>query len=80
MAKFLITMPRMDEQQIKTACSKVLMAATGSKLKMDAAYVDIADSQATCIWDAPDRKSVEELFARAGLKPERIREVMPYPA
>jgi hypothetical protein len=78
-AKFFVTMPSMDKQEIGLACSAVLAAATGSKLKMDAAYVDMDKSRALCFWDAPDRKSIEELFAKAGLKPKRIHEVMPYP-
>ncbi len=47
---------------------------------MDRAYVDEAAGQAICCWDAPDRKAVEALFAKANLTPERIREVTVYPA
>jgi hypothetical protein len=47
---------------------------------MDTAYIDDAAGQAICCWDAPDRKSLEELFARAGQKPESVREVMVYKA
>ncbi len=45
---------------------------------MDRAYVDEAAGQAICCWDAPDRTSVEALFAKAGLTPETIREVTVY--
>jgi len=47
---------------------------------MDRAYVDEAAGQAVCVWDAPDRTSVEALFAKAGVKPETIRQVAVYPA
>jgi hypothetical protein len=47
---------------------------------MDRAYVDEAAGQAICCWDAPDRDSVEALFQRAGVKPEKIREVAVYTA
>ena len=46
---------------------------------METAYVDAAAGQAICCWDAPDRSSVEALFLKAGVKPERIREVVIYP-
>jgi ectoine hydroxylase-related dioxygenase (phytanoyl-CoA dioxygenase family) len=42
---------------------------------MDRGYVDTRAHQAICCWSAPDRASVEALFARAELKPESIREV-----
>jgi hypothetical protein len=45
---------------------------------MDTAYVDKAAGQAVCVWDAPDRSSIESLFARAGVKTEKIREVAVY--
>jgi len=47
---------------------------------MDRAYVDNAAHQAICCWDAPDHGTVEELFSRAGVKPESIREVTVYQA
>ena len=47
---------------------------------MDQAYVDNAAGQAICCWNAPDRKAVEDLFNRAGVKPESIREVALYSA
>lgn len=45
---------------------------------MDNAYVDHAAGQAICCWDAPDRASVEALFAKANVKPQAIREVEVY--
>jgi len=33
-----------------------------------------------CVWDAPDRSSVEALFAKAGVRPETIRDVIVYSA
>ena len=45
---------------------------------MEIAYVDAAAGQAICVWDAPDRSSVEALFAKAGVKPETAREVTVY--
>ena len=45
---------------------------------MDNAYVDKDANQAICCWDAPDRASVEELFSKASVTPEAIREVAVY--
>jgi hypothetical protein len=45
---------------------------------MDRAYVDAAAGQAICVWEAPDRSSIEALFAKAGVKPETVREVTVY--
>jgi hypothetical protein len=45
---------------------------------MDRAYVDAAAGQAICCWDAPDRKAVEDLFGKAAVRPESIREVTVY--
>lgn len=45
---------------------------------MDRAYVDQSASQAICVWDAPDRAAVEDLFSKAGVKPESVREVAVY--
>ena len=42
---------------------------------MDGAYVDKGAGQAFCVWDAPDRGSIESLFNKAGVKTEAIREV-----
>lgn len=53
-------------------------ASVGSNLKMDRAYIDENSGQAICCWDAPDRKSVEDLFAKAQVEPESIKEVAIY--
>lgn len=45
---------------------------------MDKAYVDEVKGQAICCWEAPDRKSVEDLFTKAQIQPESIREVTEY--
>jgi len=45
---------------------------------MERSYIDEANGQAICCWNAPDRKSVENLFSRAGVSPESIREVVEY--
>ena len=52
----------------------------GSSLKLETAYVDQSAGQAICVWDAPDRAGVESLFAKAGLKPQSVREVTVYRA
>jgi hypothetical protein len=46
---------------------------------MDCAFVDAAAGQAICCWDAPDRSSIESLFAKAGVSTETIREVTVFP-
>jgi hypothetical protein len=53
-------------------------ASGGSDLKMDRAYVDETGGQAICCWSAPDRKAVEDLFTKADVKPESIKEVVIY--
>jgi len=45
---------------------------------MDSAYIDRSANQAICCWDAPDRASVEHLFAAAKVRTESIREVVQY--
>ncbi len=45
---------------------------------MDCAYVDKEAGQAICCWTAPDRTSIEALFAKAEVNTERIREVVVY--
>lgn len=54
-------------------------ASVGSDFQLDNAYVDQAAGQAICCWEAPDRASVEALFAKARVSPEQIREVQVYP-
>jgi hypothetical protein len=56
----------------------VINASRGSDLMMDKAYVDEVKGQAICCWEAPDRKSVEDLFMKAQIQPESIREVTEY--
>jgi hypothetical protein len=53
-------------------------ASVGSNLKMDRAYIDEDRGQAICCWNAPDRKSVEDLFTKAQVEPESIKEVAIY--
>ena len=45
---------------------------------MENAFVDHAAGQAICCWNAPDRASIEQLFAKANVQPESIREVEVY--
>lgn len=45
---------------------------------MERAYVDEAKGQAICCWNAPDRKSIEDLFSKVQIKAESIREVIEY--
>jgi hypothetical protein len=47
-------------------------------MKLDRAYVDAAANQAICCWSAPDKASVELLFAKAHVTPQSIREVIEY--
>jgi len=56
----------------------VIDASRGSNLTMDKAYIDEAKGQAICCWEAPDLKSVENLFTKAHIHPESIREVTEY--
>lgn len=45
---------------------------------MEKAYIDEENSQAICCWDAPDRKSIEDLFSKAQVQVESIRSVVEY--
>lgn len=56
----------------------MIKASVGSQLRMENAYIDEVQHQAICCWDAPNRKAVEDLFEQAGVKAERIREVVEY--
>ncbi len=58
----------------------MINASRGSNLTMDKAYIDKTKGQAICCWEAPDRKSIEELFTKAHIHPESIREVTEYTA
>ena len=80
MAKFIVTLKPMSAEQVKTACANVMAASAGTALKMDWAYVDEATNQPLCCWDAPGRKAVEDLFARAAQQPDSIRAVTVYRA
>lgn len=55
-----------------------MKASVGSDLKMDTAYVDENKGQAICVWEAPDQKAVEELFAKAAVTTESVRQVVVY--
>jgi len=77
-AKYIIVLKPMTAEAVKTACSSVMTASAGTGLTMDWAYVDKATNQPICCWDAPDRKSVEDLFSRAGQQVDTLREVEPY--
>ena len=46
---------------------------------MDRTYIDEVKGQAICCWDAPDQKSVENLFTQAHVKTESIKQVVEYP-
>jgi len=43
---------------------------------MERSYIDEEHGQAICCWSAPDRVSIEGLFAKAKAKTETIREVV----
>lgn len=45
---------------------------------MDRAYIDENKGQAICCWDAPDLKSIEDLFSNAQVTTESIRQVVEY--
>jgi hypothetical protein len=45
---------------------------------MERAFIDESNNQAICCWNAPDRKSIEDLFLKAKIVPALIREVVEY--
>ncbi len=45
---------------------------------MDTAYINEAKAQATCCWNAPDRATIEAVFAKAGVTTELVEEVVQY--
>jgi uncharacterized protein YpmB len=47
----------------------------GSNAKLDRTYVDEEAGQAICFWVAPDKKAIEDVFQKAGVEPESVREV-----
>ncbi|HEX7321138.1 MAG TPA: hypothetical protein VF399_12385 [bacterium] len=44
-------------------------------MTLERAYVDEEHGQAICCWSAPDRASIEGLFAKAKVTTESIRKV-----
>lgn len=50
-------------------------AAVGSCAKLERTYVDEDAGQTICFWAAPDRKTIEGIFQKAGVKPETVRQV-----
>lgn len=68
----------MPMDKVKSAWTSVIDASRGSNLTMDKAYIDKAKGQAICCWEAPDRKSIEDLFAKAQVQTDSIREVVEY--
>ncbi len=80
MAKYIIVLKPMAAEAVKPACLSVLNASAGTGATMDWAYVDRATNQPICCWDAPDRKTVEDMFQRAGQQVESLREVVIYKA
>jgi len=42
---------------------------------MERAFIDELNNQAICLWNAPNRKSIEDLFLKAKIAPALIREV-----
>jgi hypothetical protein len=45
---------------------------------MDRAYIDSVNNQAVCCWIGPNKEAVEELFKKAQVEPESIKEVNIY--
>lgn len=78
MSKYLITLPPMPMDKVKSAWESVVKASVGSNLTMEKAYIDETKGQAICCWNAPDQKIIEDLFAKANIAPESIREVVEY--
>lgn len=78
MAMFLITLPRMHKEKTMSEWTRVIEASVGSNVKMDRAYIDPESGQAMCCWSAPDRANIEELFKKANVVPESIKEVIIY--
>lgn len=49
-----------------------MKASGGSELTMETAFVNHDKGQAVCAWNGPDKKSIEDLFEKAGVKAESI--------
>jgi uncharacterized protein YpmB len=45
---------------------------------METAYVDENKGQAICVWEAPDQQAINDLFAKAKVTPESVRQVVEY--
>ncbi|MEO0095092.1 MAG: nickel-binding protein [candidate division WOR-3 bacterium] len=45
---------------------------------MDRAYIDDKTGQAICCWNAPDEKTIQDIFKKAQVKPESIKSVTVY--
>ncbi len=45
---------------------------------MDTAYINEEKAQAVCCWNAPDRATIEGVFAKAGIGTESVEEVVEY--
>jgi uncharacterized protein YpmB len=45
---------------------------------METAYVDEKKGQAICVWEAPDQQAIDDLFAKAQVTPESVRQVVMY--
>ena len=80
MAKSIIVLKPMTAEAVKTACASVITASAGTGIALDWAYVDRMTHQPICCWEAPDRKSIEDLFRRAGQQIESLRDVETYKA
>ena len=78
MQKFLITLPQIPHEEVKKAWAKVTQASGGSGCTMEKAYIKKYKDQAICCWDAPDRETIEGLFAKEGLITESVEEVDVY--
>ena len=78
MPKYLITLPTMPMDKVKSAWKSVIKASGGSNPIIERAYIDETKGQAICCWNAAEWESVEELFSKAQIKPESIREVIEY--
>lgn len=77
MQKYMITCRPMAEEDIKKNCEIVLGNAQGTQLKMDRAYV-AQNNKIHCIWNAPNAKSIEDLFRRSKVPIESIVTVEEY--
>jgi uncharacterized protein YpmB len=45
---------------------------------MDTAYINEEKAQAICCWNAPDKATIEGVFAKAGVTAEAVEEVVEY--